>query len=520
MPMPRISRRDFLKLSALLPATLAIRPWLEKPAAVWNLDQRDSPKNVIIILFDAMSARNLSVYGYPRNTTPNFTRFAGRANVYHSHYSAGNFTTPGTTSLLTGLYPWTHRAINQSGLMARDIVERNIFRSFEGHYQRVAFAQNMWANYILSQFDADINTHLSPTSFSLENGIMGERFKQDRLNANRSLDEFLFVYDSTPGSLLFGPFQRLYFLRQLALAQNEYASDYGNGMPNVEDYPLFYRLEDVFNGVMGSIKKMTVPTFAYYHFFSPHAPYRPSIDYFSMFFDNYRPVAKPKHPLGGTLSQKELNGHRRRYDQYIADIDHQFGRMLDILERSGILDNSIVVITADHGEMFERGIVGHSAPIMYDPVVHIPLLISTPGQSSRKDIYESTNSVDVLPTLLHLANQPLPGWHEGALLPGLGGAYDPERLTFSVDADRNPAFTPIKVGTIAMRKGPYKLIHYMGYAGYSNNPAQFNDAYELYNLEDDLEEMHDLYKSEPAIASQMRSELLDALEKSNSQFKS
>ena len=109
--MHLFSRRDFLKLSALIPISAALPPWAKKLHFSEKISEINSPTNIIIVLFDAMSARNLSVYGYPRNTTPNLVRFASRANVYHSHYSAGNFTTPGTTSLLTGLYPWTHRAI-------------------------------------------------------------------------------------------------------------------------------------------------------------------------------------------------------------------------------------------------------------------------------------------------------------------------------------------------------------------------------------------------------------------------
>ncbi len=99
--MSNVSRRSFLKLvGAAAPAVLfpAASMWAEK-----NLYQGDSSKpNVIILLFDAMSARDLSVYGYPRPTSPNMERFAERATVYHSHNSGGNYTVPGTASLLTG----------------------------------------------------------------------------------------------------------------------------------------------------------------------------------------------------------------------------------------------------------------------------------------------------------------------------------------------------------------------------------------------------------------------------------
>ncbi len=301
--------------------------------------------------------------------------------------------------------------------------------------------------------------------------------------------------------------------------KNAYSQQYPIGLPFAENYPIYYRLNDIFDGIISDVKNIKTPTFAYFHVYPPHAPYHPSKDFFAMFNDNYQPLQKPQHPLSQKYTQISLDHNRKRYDEYIADVDTQFGRFLDTLEQHGFLENSVVVVTADHGEMFERGELAHITPLLYDPVVHIPLLISTPGQQSRNDISQPTNSVDVLPTLLHLANQPIPDWCEGALLPGLGGEYDPQRATFSVEAKLNPAFAPLKVATIAMRKGPYKLIHYLGYSGQigqENYPPQFADAYELYNLEEDLEEMNDLYSKETTIATQMKSELLDALHRANS----
>ena len=121
--MSNLSRRDFLKVAAAISAgsLLSAVPTLGK------LKAQGQKPNIIILVFDAMSARNLSVYGYPRNTTPGLERIARRALVYHSHYSAGNFTTSGVASMLTGLYPWTHRGINLSGLVNRKFVKNNIF---------------------------------------------------------------------------------------------------------------------------------------------------------------------------------------------------------------------------------------------------------------------------------------------------------------------------------------------------------------------------------------------------------
>lgn len=507
--MPNFSRRDFLKLLPWIPAGVLLSPLVQN---IRRPLQAGAPEHIIIILFDAMTARNLSVYGYPRETTPNFTRFAKRANVYHSHYSAGNFTTPGTTSLLTGLYPWTHRAFNQMGLMAREITDRNIFRTMGSQYERIAFTQNVLANFIINQFNQDIDLRLAPGSFSLEQWIFGQWFPNDISAGYRAMDDFLFKIEQSPASLVFGTIERLLYMNRSARLENKYANEYPRGLPHSVNYPIYYRLEDVFNGVISNVKAMKSPSFSYLHFWPPHAPYRPTRKFSRKFADDYKPVKKPIHPLSDNRKpQSSLNGIRRIYDQYIANIDDEFGRLLDTFEQTGMFDNSVIVVTADHGEMFERGESGHETPLMFDPILHIPLLISTPGQQSRVDIHEPTNSVDVLPTLLHLAREPIPDWQEGKLLPGLGGEYDPQWSSFSVEAKLNPAFTPLKIATIAMRKGPYKLIHYLGYG------KGYNDAYELYNLENDPEEMNDIHASDPA-AAQLKQELLDNLSKANSHY--
>ncbi|HVN15826.1 MAG TPA: sulfatase-like hydrolase/transferase, partial [Anaerolineales bacterium] len=99
----KFNRRDFLKLAGLTPLSFTA-PRLIKGALPTG------QKNVLVVVFDAFTASNMSLYGYPRQTTPNLTRLAERAIVYHNHYAGGNFTTPGTASLLTGTLPWTHRA--------------------------------------------------------------------------------------------------------------------------------------------------------------------------------------------------------------------------------------------------------------------------------------------------------------------------------------------------------------------------------------------------------------------------
>ncbi len=67
------------------------------------------------------------------------------------------------------------------------------------------------------------------------------------------------------------------------------------------------------------------------------------------------------------------------YDEYIANWDDEVGRLFDYLNESGLRENSYIVITADHGELFERGELGHKTRLLYDGVVHVPLIILSPG---------------------------------------------------------------------------------------------------------------------------------------------
>jgi len=504
--MADLNRRDFLKLAALaLPAAAFAKPLsrLSKPGAA-----NASLPNVIVLVFDALTARNLSAYGYPRKTSPNFERFAERATIFHNYNSAGNYTVPGVASLLTGMYPWTHRAVNHSGLVRRDMLDRNIFALLGDQYHRIGFAQNGWASFILTQFKKDLDAYLSPAEFSLLAHIIGDKFPDTSL-AYRALDDFMFKMERSPSSLVFGAIERTILYEQ---AKKIPARDYPRGIPKTGAYPVYFLLEDVLAGLVKMFSEAKSPSFSYIHLFPPHAPYSPLRQFYGKFWnDNYFPPSKPQHKLSDGQDERKVYIGRLSYDEYVATVDYEFGRFLDALDAAGVLDNSYLIVTSDHGEMFERGDKGHDTPLLYDPVIHSPLIISAPGQRTRRDVDAPVNSVDILPTLLHLAGKPIPDWCEGEILPGFGGEENYERATFSVEAKLNPAFAPFQIATISMRKRQYKLIYYKGYFG-------GEDWFELYNLEDDLEELVNLFDSEKSIAAQMKDELLEHLDAAEREF--
>jgi len=185
------------------------------------------------------------------------------------------------------------------------------------------------------------------------------------------------------------------------------------------------------------------------------------------------------------------------------------------LEQNGLLENTWVVLTSDHGEMFERGIEGHRTPVLYESVIRVPLMIFEPGRTSRTDIYENTSAVDLLPTLLHVAGEQPAGWTEGTVLPPFAPeAPDPERSVYVMQPERSEQYGPLTVATLSLRKGDYKLQYFYGY----KELGDAGERVELYNLRDDPEELNDLYDVEQEIGQELLNELKTKLKEVNAPY--
>ena len=502
--MSEISRRDFLKFTSILAAGALLHGSLSR------LKDEAIP-NIIIILFDAMSARNLSLYGYPRKTSPFLEQFAEQATVYHQHYSGGNFTTPGTACMLTGMNQWKHRAFDIGGLIKSDLAPINPFTLLGKDYFRLMFAQNLYADRLVGQFAGDVDRFLPMTSFSFrKNNLVPDKVGKDRYLASVAFDEFLLpLQTGIPASSVFGYIYKSVILRTILGHENH--DGYPRGVPEAENF-FNYLNEDVYQGVLSEIldlEQQPKPYFSYFHLFSPHSPYKPG-KAFSKLFENdgYSPPHKPMHPYTPGFTDDDLLEKRLRYDQQVAHVDAEFGKVIDQLDAHGVLEHSYVIATSDHGELFERGFFGHSGPLLYEAVVHIPLLIHAPGQKTRQDIHGRTSNIDLLPTLLSAAGKNIPASVDGRLLPGFGGVEDDERPLFSMNAIENSEFLPLTKAAISMHKGQYKLIAYLGY-------EEMESPYELYDLESDPEEFDNLAETDSAVFARMKDEFLSHLADAN-----
>ncbi|MBN1146838.1 MAG: sulfatase [Anaerolineales bacterium] len=511
MGSSKVSRRDFLKvmgLSSVLLLPGALHKSKERQGLDLNLP------NILIILFDALSAKNISLQGYPRRTMPNLERLAERATVFHRHYAGGNFTTPGTASLLTGSYPWSHRALNVHGTVTNAYVERNIFNLLSPKYNTFAVTHNPLVNKFLHQFNGGIDQLARASDIALlSRSYADQRLFRD-FNAAYDAEVLIFRNGYSPTSSFFlGRFERAArYLSSLSLSA-AYARQFPKGLPNhwdeVEPSYIYFTLEQSVDWIARHVEGQAEPFLGYVHLLPPHYPFNARRDCLGLFDDDWTPVQKPERWFSEGRSQDFLNEERRAYDEFIAYVDAEFARLYELLERMGALENTYLILTSDHGEMFERGIYTHTTQTLYEPILNIPLIVWRPGQTQRCDVDTPTSCVDVLPTLLHLAGEPAPDWCEGRVLPAFSQQEgDVDRSIFAVEAKENPWHAPLYKFSAAMVKGPYKLVHYFGYGGDL-------DAYEFFDVEQDPEEMQDLYPSLPPVVRQMRDELIEKLAQVN-----
>ena len=496
MTKPDFSRREFLTLAGLL----ALAPALRYLPAAQPAAQGERP-NIIVIINDALCAFHLNTYGYPRNTSPNLDRFAAHATVFHNHHSAGNFTTPSTASLFTGLYPWTHRAFNLNSLVVPAERPHNLFAPLHEQYHIAAFTQNVFVDTLLYQFEEYIASHPGLDSFSRAgHTFYNHLFPNDAIYGMKGYDQLLFKREEAHGSLLASLLNDLAVQANQRLQSQSVTDLYPAGLPRLANTDVYYMLGEVMAGVTGLLTNLPQPNFTYIHLLPPHAPYAPARAYQALFDDGWSPPPKKKHRLAAGVAQPRLDAQRRTYDQFIANIDDEFGRLLQTIENAGLLENSYIFYTSDHGEIFERGAAGHSMPLLFEPNIRVPLFVHAPGQQQRQDVHALTSNVDLLPTFLYLAGLPPAEWAAGRALPGLGGAENaPERDVFVVEAKANAAQQPLRKASLALIRWPYKLVHYLGYRYYSDN-------YELYDLQNDPEELQNLYPDHP-MAAELQAEL-------------
>jgi arylsulfatase A-like enzyme len=240
------------------------------------------------------------------------------------------------------------------------------------------------------------------------------------------------------------------------------------------------------------------PAFMYVHYIDPHAPYRPPAP-FDAAFDHRkdRPRRAGDDPRTVVAAGHDVETVASLLDQYDGEIlyaDRELSRLLDGLEPMGLLRNTIVVVTSDHGEEFyDHGNDSHGRSA-YEEVLRVPFVLAWPQRVAGNRTHDGfAGLIDVMPTLLELVGVGAPD--------GLQGRSVAACLTSSCPGDDDrPLFAQVVQDTFALeatRMGRYKLVRH------TRGPR--TGEQELYDLVDDPLERRNLASTRRDLAT-----LLDA----------
>ena len=449
-----------------------------------------APPHILLLTIDALSAEHMSLYGAARSTTPMLSDFAQTAFTFDRAYANSNFTTPGIASILTGTRPWTHRALQLPSWPDRETRQLSLPALLQqAGYQTAYVSTNAAAG-------------------ASKNGLGGyfDYASRDRIQDLNLCTDTLSLWFKYACPIAAMPlFSELVALGDRMLGGRD-ASHYD---PRLATAPALAWLQRT---------DKQRPVFLWVHLFPPHSPYAAPAPWLGSFDTSAdaRRIRDTEPHWGYELSRvpdTRVQILAARYDESVAYADHYAGEFLQqALQLLG--DNTVVVVTADHGESFRHGYGAHTGPGLFDEIIRVPLIIRLPGQMPGAHLAEIAEQVDIAPTLAQLAGVTAPSLWEGrsllspALVPTAlqseQGSLD--KAAFSMNFEQNPRFQPLHRGVVAVIDGRWKLVHYLGRPHYPHMPPP-QDA--LFDLSADPGEMTDLAASEPATVARLRA-LIDA----------
>ena len=400
---------------------------LDDPLPVLLPAARGAP-DVVLLSLDTTRADHMSTYGYARETSPNLTALAADALDFTQARSPAEWTVPGHASMLTGMYPSRHGA-HYVGTAAAPPEVRGRERVFPLAADKVTLAEVL-----------------------REQGYRTGGFVANFANLDRvfGMAQGFDHYDDAPGVMLkpvphtvrfVQRFDPTFFKRPFRSAHQigDTALRWLDGGPPAR------------------------PVFLFLNFLEPHhwmVPPAPFDRWARAQPDAYRLMRKGlfTHAIPTHLTAAEQAFVTATYDGQIALMDAAIGELVAGLKARGRYDNALIVVTADHGELLgEHDQVGHGGRMMYEGLLHIPMVVKMPGaEHARGTIEDPVQLVDIMPTVLATLGAPSPPGVQGEPLPRV-------RHEIVAEEEINPEFVH-HYGDVydrAMRvlyDRPYKLI--------------------------------------------------------------
>lgn len=362
---------------------------------------QSAARNVLLIVLDTERAASMSLYGAPQPTTPKLDRRAQQGVVFDHAYATSSWTLPSHASMFTGRFP---SEVGADWLRPLDDRSSTLAEVFRAH------------GYATGGFVANVN--FTGYRTGLARGFLHYE------DAPRSLRQLLFgttVMQSSSAAEAFEIWDTSHWLGgALRGALRPVRLRPSDGVPTND----LKRASEIRRDFLTWLPSVTGhPFFVFLNFFDAHGPYIPPKPYDTMF--------------------DSTNSSYGRYIGAVRYLDDEVDEVLRGLEQRGVLDSTIVVIVADHGELFgEHSVQGHGNGL-YRPQLHVPFVVlNAPGSTPGLRVRRAVTLRDLPATILDLAGIPNSGAIAGASLRGLL-ARDSASVTPSVIlSELSPSFNP------------------------------------------------------------------------------
>lgn len=450
-------------------------------------------KNVIVIMADQHRQAAAGCYNNEYVKTPHLDALSKRGIIYNNAFTACPLCGPSRASFITGTYPYVHENVThpnkryRTGEQYKAPLSKDVPSLIETFRQ--SGYKTLTSGYLgIMGFRDDKKVTEDELGFSevrASSEMYREKYGNDviyQYNANGILGE------------MWEPF---------------YQNTQGNVWPYEEDsmWDKFATNETI--NFLDKAKDDNIPFFAYLGFRAPHPPWVPPKRFRDMYDENnigelpdYKVthIDKPRRLMERFdyydcryYPEDVVRNCIASYYAFVSYVDDCVGQIIKKLEECAMLDNTIIVYSADHGELlFDHGICEKHC--MLEGAVRIPLIISGPGiPNKRSDAL--VENVDIMPTLIAACGLELPETKKVINGKNIIEAYDGNEVREYVFSEYYHSLDPTRM----IRDKKYKFVYTL------------DDINELYDIENDPMEMHNLcmYSSYAKIAEKMEKKVLE-----------
>lgn len=387
---------------------------------------------VILVVADSLRADHLSCYDYVRETSPNIDEFASEGALFSWSISQARWTLESFTSFLSSLHPITHRVSSGDSPPLDDCWETLPEVLSDNGFKTVAFSNGPPFN--------------SP---DYQGDIFDEFYSDDEIDEGELNDEIT------------------------------------DWLGDNSDESFFMMI----------------------HYASPHSPYDAPEPYGDMYLgdEHYLADIYPDAPevcedsewgedgcIGSAIAEDgilDIDHYVAEYDAEVTYLDSEFQNLLDELEGLGIKDDTLIILTADHGEVFAKHNIYLEHDWFYDDTLHVPLIMRHPEFIDPIVIDPQVQSIDIMPTVLEAAGIEGPDTMQGNSLWLLfNGKSKNDTNVFSNESD----------WVASVRNDNWKLIKEI-----------YTGAVELFNLNNDPHELSDVSDTNPGVVAALEAEIQD-----------